>query len=291
MPWGFRFLIHGCLLSTMKIEHFEYTRHYYQTVKDYLLQQEAAHCLMLGLCSSESLLEQPYLAVATQDKHICSTAMRTPPQQLILSKSSSDEAIRAIALDIVSNNMSLPGLISLKSEAITFARLWQSLTGQSYRLNRAQRIYQLETVKAINYADGHLRLATQSDRSSLVNWIKAFEVEALGEQKNEQDYQNWYDLRIRQNSLYVWHHNVPVSMAGFSGSTPNGIRINPVYTPPEYRNQGYASSCVAALSQTLLDRGNKHCFLFTDLANPTSNSVYQKIGYQSVCDVDSYLFN
>jgi uncharacterized protein len=278
----------------MKIEHFDDTGHYYQTVKDYLLQQEAAHCLMLGLCSSKSRLEQseqPYLTVATQNELICSTAMRTPPQQLILSKSNSEEAIRAIALDIVANNMSLPGLISLKSEAMVFARLWQSLTGQSYRLNRAQRIYQLETVKVINYADGHLRQATQSDRSLLVNWIKAFEVEALGEQKTEQDYQHWYDLRMGKNSLYVWHHNFPVSMASCSGSTPNGIRINPVYTPPEYRRQGYASSCVAALSQTLLDRGNKYCFLFTDLANPMSNIIYQKIGYQPVWDVDSYLFN
>ncbi|MFM2312260.1 MAG: hypothetical protein RLZZ04_1536 [Cyanobacteriota bacterium] len=275
----------------MKIEHFDDIGYYYQTVKDYLLEQEAANCLMLGLCSSKSRLEQPYLAVATQNEFICGTAMRTPPHQLILSKCGSEEVIRAIALDIVANNISLPGLISLKSEAIAFARQWQSLTGQSYRLNVAQRIYQLETITVINYADGHLRKATQSDRSLLINWIKAFEVEALGEQKTEQDYQNWYDLRMRQNSLYVWQNNFPVSIAGYSGSTPNGIRINPVYTPPEYRNQGYASSCVTALSQTLLDRGNKYCFLFTDLANSTSNSIYQKIGYQPVCDVDSYLFN
>ncbi|MEN9518228.1 MAG: hypothetical protein RLZZ381_816, partial [Cyanobacteriota bacterium] len=248
----------------MKIKHFEDTKRYYQTVQNYLLQQEAAHCLMLGLCSAQSLAEQPFLTVATQDQYICSTAMRTPPHQLILSKSVSKEAIALIASDIVANSISLPGLISLKSEAITFAQLWQSLTGQSYRLNVAQRIYQLETVKTINYADGHLRLATQSDRSLLINWIKAFEVEALGEQQTEQHYQNWCDLRISNNSLYLWQNNIPVSMAGCSGSTPNGIRINPVYTPPEYRRQGYASSCVAALSQTLLDLGNKYCFLFTD---------------------------
>lgn len=274
----------------MKIEHFEDTGRYYQTVKDYLLKQEAAHCLMLGLYSAKSRSQQPYLTVATQDELICSTAMRTPPHQLILSKSGSEEAIRAIALDIAAKGISLPGLISLKSEAITFARLWKSLTGQSYRLKVAQRIYQLEAVKAANYADGHLRLATQSDRSLLINWIKAFEAEALGEQQTEQHYQNWYDLRLSKNSLYVWQNNLLVSMAGFSGSTPNGIRINSVYTPPEYRKQGYASSCVAALSQTLLDLGNKYCFLFTDLANSTSNRIYQKVGYQPGCDFDSYLF-
>ena len=274
----------------MKLEHFENLQLYYQTVKDYLLQQEALHCLILGLCSSESLSEQPYLTVVTQDGSISSTAMRTPPYQLILSKSRSQAAIRAIASDIVTKDISLPGVISLKSEAATFAKLWQSLTGQSSRLDMAQRIYQLEIVNPINYAAGYLRLATENDRHLLVSWIKAFEVEAIGKQRSEQHYQDWYDLRMSKNSLYVWQDKLPVSMAGFSGSTPNGIRVNAVYTPLEHRTQGYATSCVAALSQTLLDQENKYCFLFTNLANPIANKIYQKIGYQPVCEVDSYLF-
>ncbi|MEM8673403.1 MAG: GNAT family N-acetyltransferase [Cyanobacteria bacterium P01_G01_bin.67] len=274
----------------MKLEHFENLQLYYQTVKDYLLQQEALHCLMLGLCSSESLLEQPYLAVATQDRSICVAAIRTPPYQLILSKSRSKAAIEAISSDIVTKNISLPGVISLKSEAATFAKLWQSLTRQSYRLDMAQRIYQLEIVNPINYVAGYLRLATENDRSLLVSWIKAFEIEAIGKQRSEQHYQDWYDLRMSKNSLYVWHNKLPVSMAGFSGATPNGIRVNAVYTPSECRTQGYATSCVAALSQTLLDQENKYCFLFTNLANPIANNIYQKIGYQPVCEVDSYSF-
>jgi hypothetical protein len=79
-------------------------------------------------------------------------------------------------------------------------------------------------------------------------------------------------------------------MAGFRGATPNGIRINLVYTPPEYRRKGYATSCVAALSQTLLAEKRKNCFLFTDLSNPTSNHIYQTIGYQPVCDLNDYWF-
>lgn len=128
------------------------------------------------------------------------------------------------------------------------------------------------------------------EQNLLVRWITAFEVEAMGKRRSEQDYQDWYDLRLSNNSLYVWQNNLPLSMAGFSGSTPNGIRINAVYTPLEYRRQGYATSCLAALSQILLDRGNKYCFLFTNLANPISNNIYQKIGYQPAYEVDSYLF-
>ena len=79
-------------------------------------------------------------------------------------------------------------------------------------------------------------------------------------------------------------------MAGCTGWTPRGVRINAVYTPPQSRRRGYASACVAALSQLLLGAGRQFCFLFTDLANPTSNRIYQQIGYRAVCDVDEYAF-
>jgi predicted GNAT family acetyltransferase len=79
-------------------------------------------------------------------------------------------------------------------------------------------------------------------------------------------------------------------MAGYTGSTPNGIRVTAVYTPPERRNRGYASACVAALSQMRLEGGRRFCFLFTDLANPTPNRIYQQIGYRAVCDMDEFTF-
>jgi hypothetical protein len=67
--------------------------------------------------------------------------------------------------------------------------------------------------------------------------------------------------------------------------------VNFVYTPPEFRGRGYASNLVAHLSQELLDEGRKFCFLFTDLANPVSNSIYQKIGYRPVSDSERWEFD
>jgi predicted GNAT family acetyltransferase len=81
-----------------------------------------------------------------------------------------------------------------------------------------------------------------------------------------------------------------VSWAGAGGRTPHGTRIGPVYTPPEHRRRGYAGALVAATSQAQLDEGLEFCFLFTDLANPTSNHVYQAIGYEPVTDIDVYVF-
>ena len=75
-----------------------------------------------------------------------------------------------------------------------------------------------------------------------------------------------------------------VSVSGWGGPTPNGIRVGPVYTPPELRGRGYATALVAELSQTLLDGGRSFVFLYTDLANPTSNAIYERIGYVRVAE-------
>ena len=73
-----------------------------------------------------------------------------------------------------------------------------------------------------------------------------------------------------------------LSRAG-TGRRPSGPHLRPI-------SEHYLAT-VAALSQLLLDSGRKFCFLFTDLSNPTSNHIYQAIGYRPVCDVDEYRFS
>jgi uncharacterized protein len=84
--------------------------------------------------------------------------------------------------------------------------------------------------------------------------------------------------------------NAPVSLAAGRQRSPTVGLIGSVYTPPAYRRKGYATACVAALSQKLLDEGCDRCFLLTDLANPTSNHIYREIGYIPVCDWHEYAF-
>ncbi len=96
---------------------------------------------------------------------------------------------------------------------------------------------------------------------------------------------------IESAGFWLWEDGgQPVSLAGFSGPTPTGIRIGPVYTPPELRRRGYATTLVADLSAWLLERGHRACFLYTDLANPTSNRIYVEIGYERVCDAMEFVF-
>ena len=281
----------------MKITRFKNASQYYQKVKSFLIQQEATHCLLLGIAKSlsssaeKSDRDLPYLAVVEDNQNILVTAIRTPPRKLILSRAIAPEAVEAIARDLATYSQLIPGVIAPKSEAQTFIDTWQDLTGQSCELDVAMRVHQLETVQPITNAAGKLRLAVESDRQLLTEWGRAFEKEALGDSEPKSDHQLWFDRHLENQSLFVWQNRVGkiVSMAASGGATPNGIRINAVYTPPEFRGRGYATSCVAEISRQLRDR-YKYCFLFTNLANPTSNHIYQKIGFIPMCEIGNYSF-
>jgi hypothetical protein len=137
-----------------------------------------------------------------------------------------------------------------------------------------------------------MRPTTTEDRPVVRDWIEAFMLEAFGEVDLEEVAANadrW--LARRNRTLYLWEDGEVVSLTGVGGPTPNGIRIGPVYTPPAARRRGYASALVAAVSQAELDAGRRFCFLFTDLANPTSNHIYQAIGYEAVRDFNAYGFD
>lgn len=282
----------------MKLTRFDDASHYYhyQQVKKYLLEHEAANCLILGIarglsCGEINSVSKPYLSIVENNQTILATAIQTPPRNLILAKSGNTEAVELIAKDLASNFLSLPGVIAPKAEAENFVRTWKSLTGKSSKLELAMRIHQLEQVEPINKASGNLRIATQSDRTLLTDWIRAFEQEALGDNEPESDSQLWFERHLKNKSLSVWQDKDTVtSMAACSSATVNGIRVNAVYTPPKHRGKGYATSCVAEMSQELLNR-YQYCFLFTDLANPASNHMYRKIGYLPMDDVSNYIFN
>ena len=92
-------------------------------------------------------------------------------------------------------------------------------------------------------------------------------------------------LAATEAGFVLWETDgASVSLAGYGGETPNGVRIGPVYTPPEHRDRGYGTAVTAAVSAERLAAGRRFCFLYTDLSNPTSNSIYVKIGYRRVCD-------
>jgi len=277
----------------MKVYRYQDANQFYDRVKDYLLKDEALHNVQLALCHSlihnpGGFDEKPLLATVEAEGDILAVAMRTPSRNLLLSKIQDFGAIEAIAQDLHLTEKSLPGVNASTAEAKAFAETWRSLTSQSYEIKMAMRAFQLKQVQKISQATGELRQATERDRELLNNWFEAFVVEALGIAATNTE--RAVDRHLQRATAYLWEDETPVSMACHVRITPNGAGISIVYTPPEHRGKGYASSCVAALSQTLLSRGHKYCFLLTDLANPTSNHIYQAIGYQPVGDLYDYSF-
>jgi uncharacterized protein len=266
-----------------------------ERVQPFLLRREAEHCLILGLLHELQAGEvwgavSPLMASVEERGEIAAVVLMTPPRNLIISWTSEDSTIETIARELHAKGVGIPGVNGSAAIAQKFALLWSQLSGRSFRIHMAQRIYQLSRVISKTRAAGRLREPDEADDELLRRWRAAFSVDVEGIDREEAERSAAHPLPKSRRPVLWDVEGVAVSMAGFSGPTPNGIRIGPVYTPPELRGRGFAGACVAALSQKLLDDGRKFCFLYTDLANPTSNHVYQTIGYEPVTDATVYSF-
>ncbi len=132
---------------------------------------------------------------------------------------------------------------------------------------------------------GGLRRGTEADIDLAAAWGQGFARDAGAQfQFPRESVERW----VGRRELWLWDDGGPRSIAVAHGRTPHGVRVGYVYTPPEWRGRGYASACVAAVSQRALDGGLDFCVLYTDLSNPTSNSIYQRIGYRPVADARDF---
>jgi predicted GNAT family acetyltransferase len=282
----------------MRLIRFSSAHDFRTRAEAFLLEHEAEHNLPLGLMSSLILNPnlygtQPYFAVVEDASRIIVAAVMTPPYRLVLSLVEDRGALTLIARDVRELRPDTPGVTGPVPVSLHFAETWRDLTGQSFHKSMAERIYKLERVNPPSSVSGQMRRAVESDRDLLREWSRAFQLEAFGEADDatvERMVNNMLTMPPEYRGTYLWEDPQPVSLTSYGGPTSNSMRIGPVYTPPESRGRGYASACVAGVSQYLLDTGRKFCTLFTDLANPTSNHIYQVIGYKPVCDVDEYKF-
>jgi predicted GNAT family acetyltransferase len=218
---------------------------------------------------------------------IVGTAFWTPPYKFTVSEMEK-ESLMALANALRVSHPNIPGVGGPKEPAKYFSHFWNLKTQKSPLLEHSMRIYQLEKVMSPSARPGKLQKAQEKDVEFLAEWLRQFHAEISVSE--ELDIRNIVENYIREQRLFAWEDGGYRAMAAYAGSTLNGVRLNMVYTPSEFRGKGYATSLVASLSQSLLDSGKKFCCLYTDLLNPTSNSIYQKIGYQPVCDWNVYKF-
>ena len=280
----------------MELRRFAEVGDFREVAGPFLVAREAEHNLILGVTSNlreapEEFSELPYLATVSAGGRIVAVAMQTPPFNLVLSEIDDPDAVAWLADDLADRN--LPGALGPVEHVRAFVEARTARGDSTARLHISERIFRLTGVRPPTpLAPGRLRAAGSADRELVAAWIEAFHREAL-EPVTPSEVAALTDrwLGGRGRTLYLWEDGEVVSLAGIGSPTPNGLRIGPVYTPPERRRRGYASALVAAMSQAALDSGRSFCFLFTDLANPTSNHVYRSIGYEPVRDVDVWWFD
>jgi GNAT superfamily N-acetyltransferase len=284
-------------MPELRVERPSTVRAFLDRAGAFLEAREAEHNLIFAICSGltthpEIFGDSPVFAVVAGDRgEVLGAAIQTPPRQLLLSEAALPEVTAALAAAL--GAVDLPGVLGPTDAAAAFAGLWADAgPGRSVRPGMRERIYRLTEVVPPRRAPGSGRIADGRDRDLLAEWLNAFSLEALGEPMNEAAVlaDRWV-ARLGGRAAWLWQVDGDVvSLCGVSGPTPHGIRVAPVYTPPGLRGRGYAGNLVAAASQAQLDAGRQFVFLFTDLANRTSNHVYQAIGYEPVTDVDQWLF-
>ena len=272
----------------MRIERIEDPAAFFRAAGPFLEAREAQHNLLLGF---RARLEQdptwfggdPRLFLLLDEAgDVAGAATQTPPFGVVLSELDDDGAAEAFAERFVADGLDVPSVLGPVARSRAFAGRWAELTGGSVEVGIEQRIFQATHVDHPDGVPGAMRAYELSDRELALAWIQAFFEEALPGSP-EADAERHVDERAADTWLWEVDGKV-VALAGRAGETPNGARVGPVYTPPELRGHGYASALTAALTAHLLERKG-FCFLFTDLANPTSNSIYQRIGYRPVTDV------
>ena len=290
------------------MEKYDSAIKFLDDVEEFLLAAEVENNLPLGviynLVKQEEKKEEsdesegdksPLLARITRDEDTLLVLLRTPPRNLILVGSRErqlDSAVSRAVSHLAAEDDSLPGVIGVKETAEKFARSWQRRSGGRIEVSMEQRLYRLEEVKSISKAPGRFSPATEKHLDIVQDWIVQFADESLEEEISGEEARKKAIKQIEENKIYLWLvEDEPVSMAASLRSTPNVVAVGYVYTPPGRRRQGYATSAVAELSRHLLEEENfSFCCLFTDLANPTSNSIYRKIGYRPVVDFIQYKF-
>lgn len=246
----------------------------------WLLQTEPEHNLILGLAERARPASGLYVATVEQNGTVVGCALRTPPRKLVITRIP-PAAVDALVVDVAACHAELPGVLGPPAAAREFARQWCDRHGSAARDAMVQRLYRLDRVRVPERIPGSLRMAGPEQTGLIASWVSCFAAESGVEGRSREH----VAACIAAGDMALWWDGGPRTLAGYSGRSPSGVRIGYVYTPPEWRGRGYATACVAALSQRALDDGARFCCLYTDLSNPVSNRIYSRIGYTPVCDV------
>jgi predicted GNAT family acetyltransferase len=226
--------------------------------------------------------------VVTDDARVTGAAMHTPPFSIFLPRMESG-AGAAVAGALNRTGRRLPGAKGERSSVGEFCQAWGELTGTTAHLQRSTRMYRLAQLTPPPSVEGTARRAEEVDVGLVAKWLAAFLAETGGEEAL--DVTTVAGRRVAGGEIWLWTARAePTAMSAVSAPAAGVARVGPVYTPPDSRRHGYGSAVTAHASQQALASGAEHVVLYTDLANPTSNAIYQAIGYVPDHDAEERRF-
>lgn len=270
----------------LAVERHADAERFLAVAQPWLLEAEVENNLPLGMALNWRGREAPdsplYWASVHDKNRIVGCACRTPPHPLVLSRVPA-AAIAPLIEDVGRVYSSLDSVTGPTADAEAFARAWVGRHGGTAKTRFRMSLQELTRVSFPgSLPPGSLRKATEADLALACEWVDEYGRDVgLPNAAPQGMAQRLIDREL----LYLWvDAGSPRSMAASSRETRSGCAINTVYTPPRFRRLGYATAAVATLSAKLLKAGRRFCCLYTDLANPTSNSIYGKIGYRPIRD-------
>ncbi|MBN2239258.1 MAG: GNAT family N-acetyltransferase [Dehalococcoidales bacterium] len=263
-----------------------------KAANNFMMENETINTLVIGISNrlaeteSNDIFGESYFWTVTEEDKISGVAMMTPPHDIVLVYPFTEQAITEFSTYLKKEGYHLPGVLGPKESAGLFSSEWSKITDEQFELFRSERLYRLDAVEPNVQVPGVMLRADNEQKTLLTNWVGGF----MGDTGEKGDISVTTERYLKSEQLYLWEDKKPVSMAAWAGVTPNGVRITMVYTPDEFRRKGYATALVSSLSSLMLQRNASFCCLYTDLSNPISNSIYQKIGYRPVMDMSHYRF-
>ncbi|MGW3664078.1 GNAT family N-acetyltransferase [Streptomyces sp. NPDC005141] len=235
--------------------------------------------------------EAPLFGTLNRAGEVHAACYRLPSRGLGLTPLTPEQA-DTLAARLAALGHSLPSVGADHGTATAFAEAWQRHTGATPKLRDIRlRLYRLGTLTPPEPPPaGRARVLGEQDLEEVMFWCGEF-ARAVGEVVSL-DAGSWAGSRFADKRYTLWEtpDGTPVSVAGMNPLIGGQIQVDIVYTPARLRGRGYAGAVTAEVSRAALAAGAREVVLFADLSNPTSNALYQRLGYRSLADWGAYDF-
>jgi len=272
----------------MEFRKYDNVEAFRSDVLDSLLKNEILNNLAISILTEGKARNASgwFMAAVVDGGAVSHAALCAKPFNLLLYEADSRrrDGMELLAREIRRLVADPPCVFAERGLASRFADAYAP--GHEAAPEKSMVVMRLDELAEYEKAPGHCRELAVRDLHFVPFWERSFGEECRTHVFPIPDILGRVSSRLGKGTHFIWEDGIPVSQAVHGRSTPGGAVVNMVYTPPQYRGRGYATSVVAELSGSLLAGGKDFCCLFADSGNPVAQEIYRKLGYYDVYTFD-----